>query len=295
MEKIIYVSTDNLKPIYGYIYVTYYNGVPVYVGQSSILTYKHTTNYKGSGVILKKALNKYGKENFFTVMVDYAKSLDELNKKEIFSINKYNTLLPKYGGNGYNISSRGTGIGTYKRGQENPASSTNMSAEKRIKKAIKGAKTYKKHVADGTIKPRKHSESEKKLFSQLAKERWAAWKQTGRADEITSKSVFHNNEFNKKWSIYGSKKAQEVAKLLGNPNAKIWYAISPDGIKYVIRGDLKGFCKNHLLSYPRIRRFINKGPIPLPRTQNKTVLTLNSIGWVVSGGKDFVRKRLQKE
>ena len=72
-----------------------------YIGQHT--TNNINDNYLGSGSILSKSIQKYGKENFKREIIEKCKSIEELNKKEIFYIKKYNTLIP----NGYNIRNGG--------------------------------------------------------------------------------------------------------------------------------------------------------------------------------------------
>ena len=59
----------------------------------------------GSRGIFSRAINKYGKENFKWEVIDRAESLEELNKKEEYWIEKCNSL--KEGGWGYNIKRGG--------------------------------------------------------------------------------------------------------------------------------------------------------------------------------------------
>lgn len=69
--------------MYGYIYkTTNLINNKIYIGKhkSEIFDIK----YKGSGQILKSAFIKYGKNNFSCSVIDYANSLEELNKKEIY-------------------------------------------------------------------------------------------------------------------------------------------------------------------------------------------------------------------
>jgi len=68
---------------------------------------KDTTNrvsYYGSGVLIKKALEKYGKNNFTKKIIDIANDNEELSKKEIYWIEEYrkNHIL-------YNITKGGDG------------------------------------------------------------------------------------------------------------------------------------------------------------------------------------------
>lgn len=69
-----------------------------------------------------------------------------------------------------------------------------------------------------------------------------------------------------------------------NPSTKKRLFISPDGVKYIVYG-MEIFCKEHNLSYDKIKDYVDKGKIPTPtekkdldrqRTKSK-----NSIGWEV--------------
>lgn len=68
---------------------------------------KDTTNrssYYGSGVLIKRAIEKYGKKNFTKKIIDIADNNEELSKKEIYWIQEYrkNHIL-------YNITNGGDG------------------------------------------------------------------------------------------------------------------------------------------------------------------------------------------
>ncbi len=75
-----------------------------YIGKDS----KNNPDYFGSGIILKKAIKKYGKENFKKEILEYCNSEKELDQKEIFWIKKLNSIE-----NGYNIALGGTGGDTF--------------------------------------------------------------------------------------------------------------------------------------------------------------------------------------
>ena len=68
-----------------------------YIGQDS----KSNPDYLGSGILLNKAIEKYGRKNFIKEVLEICNSKNELNIQEIFWISK---LKPVYniakGGNG---------------------------------------------------------------------------------------------------------------------------------------------------------------------------------------------------
>lgn len=88
----------------GYIYLTenLING-KIYIGKHHKTEYDD--KYYGSGVLLLKALNKYGIENFKNTLIDTADTVEELNEKEKYYISYYreqNKVL-------YNIAKGGDG------------------------------------------------------------------------------------------------------------------------------------------------------------------------------------------
>lgn len=90
--------------MYGYIYLTTNNvNNKKYIGQSS---YKkiNKKDYLGSGKYLKKAIQKYGKENFSQEILIEAETFEELNHLEKIYIAKYNAVQSK---EFYNISPGG--------------------------------------------------------------------------------------------------------------------------------------------------------------------------------------------
>ena len=117
--------------MYGYIYLTT-NMVnnKKYIGQH---LGEFTTEYLGSGKILKQALDKYGKENFTVVLLDIANSKEELDSLEKKYIEEYNAL---YEDNFYNIHEGGTG-GNTKQGYSFDEYKNYISKESKSHKGIK--------------------------------------------------------------------------------------------------------------------------------------------------------------
>ena len=78
----------------------------VYIGQDT----KNRLSYFGSGILLKKAIKKYGRENFEKKILQTCSSLEELNKAEIFHQNSnpdcfcpigYNIMHGAFGGDNF--------------------------------------------------------------------------------------------------------------------------------------------------------------------------------------------------
>lgn len=91
---------------YGFIYMTHnmVNGKK-YIGQKRInATGTYWEDYLGSGKLLLRAVEKYGKENFYKDILDVAYDEGELNKKEIDWIQKYDAVRDE---NFYNLDGGG--------------------------------------------------------------------------------------------------------------------------------------------------------------------------------------------
>lgn len=92
--------------MFGYIYkTTNLLNNKIYIGK------KHSNefieSYFGSGKLIKRAIEKYGIENFKVEMIDTANSLEELNQKEQYYIEMNNSIYKN--GLGYNVSQGGDG------------------------------------------------------------------------------------------------------------------------------------------------------------------------------------------
>jgi len=103
---------ENNKIIAGYIY-TIVNKVnnKIYVGQTIRNLEKRKSEYKKNYIrnnlynkYLQNSFNKYGWDNFEFKIIDTASTLEELNQKEIYYIDKYNSRNRDIG---YNIESGG--------------------------------------------------------------------------------------------------------------------------------------------------------------------------------------------
>jgi group I intron endonuclease len=75
-----------------------------YVGQDS----KNNPKYYGSGLLINHAIKKYGKNNFVKEIIEYCYTLEELNEREVYWIEKLHATDRNIG---YNITKGGYGSG----------------------------------------------------------------------------------------------------------------------------------------------------------------------------------------
>lgn len=99
--------------LFGYIYITenLINGKR-YIGQHKSRVFDNW--YCGSGLVLKKALKKYGKKNFKCSLIEWGMSREDLDDKEKYWIRVYDAVNSKYF---YNMGCGGEG---FQRGELNP-------------------------------------------------------------------------------------------------------------------------------------------------------------------------------
>lgn len=143
-----------------YIYKTtnLING-KVYIGKSEK---EFTTEYLGSGVLLSKAIKKYGKENFKVELVEECSTIDILNDREKFWISEH------MGNDCYNIAEGGSGGNTL--GNHPNKKSHYKSISKKI------SETLKRHpVSDEQRK--KQSKSHTGWFKRLSKDEQNAYRE----------------------------------------------------------------------------------------------------------------------
>ena len=116
----------------GYIYkITNKINNKIYIGlttltpeerwKSHILT-AYNKNSKDYDEIFKKAIRKYGKENFSIKTIEQCNSLEELKEREKFWIEQYNSYAFDINSNGYNMT----------RGGDSPTHENNLIPVKRV-------------------------------------------------------------------------------------------------------------------------------------------------------------------
>lgn len=123
-----------------------------YVGQDS----KEDLRYFGSGFLIKRAVRKYGKENFSKEVVAWCDTLDKLNFLEQFYVNFFKTRNP----DGYNLTDGGGGL-------LHPSEETKQLLRESVRLSWKDPEIRKKKTdAQNRIEVKnKRSESMKLVFS----------------------------------------------------------------------------------------------------------------------------------
>jgi hypothetical protein len=91
----------NAKPNWVIYKITNVINGKIYVGKDKY----NNPKYFGSGLVLKQAIKLYGIENFKKELIEFCKSEEEYNQREIYWIKQLNSFCP----NGYNINTGGKG------------------------------------------------------------------------------------------------------------------------------------------------------------------------------------------
>lgn len=206
---------------FGYVYkITNLINGKIYVGmrKGNINNFE---KYWGSGILIKRAILKYGIENFKKEVIEEATTRNNLASKEIFWIKELNSLAK----NGYNISKGGFGANGVIPSEETRRKIGLASLGRKMPKG-KDSKCYGlKHSYETRMKMgasrkgKKLSEAHKKSLSKALK-----------GINIDGKS----------------------------PTCKTWSLYSPCGVKYIVKGNFEKFCKENSISLG-IRRAIKRG------------------------------------
>lgn len=143
--------------MFGYIYMTenLINGKK-YIGQKKSTKFL-AEKYLGSGSLLRKAINKYGKQNFRTCLICECDSKEQLNEMEIYYIKLYDA---QNNPNFYNIAPGGeSGVG----GPKFKGHTHTEESKQKISDNNKGSKN--------AFYGHKHSYETRKLMSEKARKR----------------------------------------------------------------------------------------------------------------------------
>ena len=207
----------------------------VYIGKSEK---SFNPNYYDSGILLEKAIKKYGKENFYIELIEKCDTIEILNEREKWWIKQFEN-------NSYNIAEGGTGGWTTK----------NYTPEEKIKysKLLASKRIGKKH-SEETIQKLKTMHAGKnfgdtKKVSETLKKMWK-----------DPNSVFNSSEYRKNQSIAASNRvwSEETKQKISNGR---WGGNNPAAIKIEVDGVLyetRRECANHFnISEPAVTKRCN--------------------------------------
>lgn len=153
----------------------------IYVGQDRY----NNVLYLGSGLLLHKAIKKYGIENFSKEIIEECFSEKDLNEKEIFWIKTLNSINPSIG---YNIAIGGAGGDTISHHPRKDEIGANLS--KKLKERYKD-KT--KHPSFGKIQSVQSNEKRRNLILGIKRSKETKEKQSKAAEGE------NNSAYGKHW------------------------------------------------------------------------------------------------
>ena len=180
-------------------------------------------NYMGSGLLINRAYEKYGIENFEKEIIERCDNRDTLAERERYWISKYNSQALSIG---YNIMSGGDGgdtltnhpdIDLIKEKISTKGKGREFSEEhrKKLSEAGKGRKHTEESL--NKMKGRPKSEEHKKKLAQGAKEQWK--RQKAEDYKVSDETKRLLSEKRKQWWAE-KKKDKEYMKMVSERNRK---------------------------------------------------------------------------
>lgn len=211
----------------------------VYIGKDTT----SDPNYFGSGLLIKRAFEKYGKENFIKEVIDVTNDYDELSTKEIYWISYYKSTDKKIG---YNIAPGGEGGDTLsnhpdldlireKISKNNPKTGKTyeeaFGEEKAKEYKEKLSKSNKRHSLGKTyedIYSIEKSYSIKKIISQNTIDSWTEERKKKHSELakdnihnslLSESSIIKNREYlNERWSDWRKNEINIIKNLILSSN-----------------------------------------------------------------------------
>lgn len=177
-------------------------------------------NYFGSGVGLKRAIEKYGKENFTKEIICFCKDENDMyfREKELVTLNETSYNMTKGGKGGFShIDSSG----------DNNVMRKSKEAREKVSIAMKKIR---------------NDLSRKEQFDSISKKNLekAVLKNTGKKRPDHSSLMKQKGQLKEKWAT----DKENMRDMLSS----YFEVLSPDSIKYTTNR-LEDFCKEHNLSY----------------------------------------------
>lgn len=218
----------------------------IYIGK----TINDRDDYFGSGLLINRAIEKYGKENFSKEILEEVFSVETLNDREKYWIDEYNSTDLRIG---YNIGKGGDGGDLF----------TNHPDKEEIRK-----KCSHPGESNGMF-GRKHTDDTRRKMCENSVDKnkgYTPWNKGLKLKEYSEKYI----------ALYERMKDPRI-----NPRSKEFIFISPEGIEFNVFGGYDEFCSQHDLDTYSSRHFINMGKIPPPRKGNLKENRKNLTGWEI--------------
>jgi group I intron endonuclease len=171
----------------------------IYVGKSL----EDDPEYFGSGISIKRAIEKYGKDSFEKEIIERCEKLETLNEREKYWIREYKSTDRKIG---YNLAEGGNGGNTRKGYSEMEL----LNYQKKLSESVLNSEKYKLFVDDRRGKKRpEHSKKLKELYETGKIKPWNLGVKTS---EETKKKISKKNK-GKKFSEEIKKKISDSKKV----------------------------------------------------------------------------------
>lgn len=158
---------------YNYIYlITNKINGKIYIGKHS--TNDLNDNYFGSGVLIKKSIQKYGIENFTKDYLAFCDTEEKLNYLERYYIRKYKANI-----NGYNLTNGGDGgktSGSFQLGHKDSVETRMKKSQSQTGKSYVRTEEFKEKQRQSHL-GKKHSKEQNNKHSEFMKQYWETKKQ----------------------------------------------------------------------------------------------------------------------
>lgn len=214
----------------------------IYIGKQK----ENIDDYLGSGLLINRAVGKYGRDNFKKEIIDTVETVETLNEKEKYWINHYNSTDLTIG---YNIGKGGDGGDIF----------TNHPNKEKIRK------NYSKPGNKNGMFGREHKNESIKKISEHKKGQRKGIATWNKGLDIRNYSEGYKNVYSNRKGLY----------------CKSYTFINPQNIEYKVANGFDEFCKGNNLHIGMARHFINKGKIPVPKRKIIKTERLNLIGWEI--------------